>query len=266
MSNLNYSDEIIADVLDNLKEWLYQKCAQYSFDFEWVGISPQINMSGACFQHICFRIGNCVYSCRIYLYESSIVDSQELAELIPTPLLCAEEESISICNNNNLIPCDLILDVKHIKEPLFIHKGLNLDIFSMAKDNDMPTEVSEYELNATALKILMKTIEDNGMMIQSFTDMPNLKPSIYCLYNNRKYAIILQPYVGDKVPKKFDFPFRQLRSEGFHILVAPIGLAQMNNIPNLIRGAKTLTNYNGELWEVHSFLGIKTYSRFNIQR
>lgn len=151
------------------------------------------------FQHMCFRLGNNVYSLYITICGSFFTDEQEMAVELGN---VRHENQIEECNKNNLIACDLIIDVNGLCIPSVCEKGTeNMIALSGGDQAYDVVAMSEWEINATAVNNALSIIRKLNPDFVSYTNVLTFKPQIFYKKDEKDYYVYVDGHHIDEEAK-----------------------------------------------------------------
>lgn len=197
-----YSDirDVPTEVIDNcilrFKERFCSECTlKYGNDFGW--IESVINLTAPSFHLFCFRIGQCVFSCRVAIIDDDIryENGTWQFKIVNYDNYCGDNERLKICKDNNLIPCVIVLDIKEKQSPTFaLDEGYALTQFDIddyvLQNNNSKMSLSKYEIRIMSLSIILDYLSKNSIVLQAISSMPEMMPAIYCTDSENNIAII----------------------------------------------------------------------------
>lgn len=189
-------DEVISNCILRFMERFCSECTlKYGNDFGW--IENIINLTAPSFHLFCFRIGQCVFSCRVAIIDDDIryENGTWQFKIVNYDNYCGDEERLKICKDNNLIPCVIVLDIKEKQSPAFaLDEGDALNPFEIddyvTQNNNSKISLSKYELRIMSRSIILDYLSKNSMVLQAISNMPEMMPAIYCTDSENNIAII----------------------------------------------------------------------------
>ena len=223
--------EIINKSILLFKEQFTLDCQQkYGSNFEW--IERIINLTAPHFHLFCFRIEQCVFSCRVAIIDDDVRfdNGTWQFKLINYDNYCGNEERLKICKDNNLVPCVIVIDIKNRQIPAFaFDEGdalVPFEIDEYISENKLMTTLSKYEIRIMSRSVILDYIKKRGFILQAVSQMPAMQPAIYCSQSESEIAII-DDVIINQHPIKADistYNIMQLISQNYRVIKLVINI------------------------------------------
>lgn len=170
-------NQIILKACNTIHEWVNDKRKALNLevqDLEWYQAWPYFDAPS--FQHMCFRLGNNVYSLFIKLYgQFHTSEDGQMVELGNV----SQNNQLRECQQNNLIACDMLLDINCLAEPTLCYAGEDRMIELNGGNLKDSLKMSPWEINAKGLNILLDYLHKVKPEHISYTNVLSFKPQLF---------------------------------------------------------------------------------------
>lgn len=190
MQDLNDPDKfdvIVNKACSAIHGWVESEVKRLGYgeyDFTWIQKYPIFDAPA--FQHICFRLGKSVFSVVINLYGQFHTDESGAMAILPNVQL---ENQSRECSNNDLIACNIYLDINALATPTLCYSGEDRMV-DMKGDAEKGSGImSEWEINAMAINIVLDQITKDALDYLSYTNVLTFFPQIFYKKNGQKYFV-----------------------------------------------------------------------------
>lgn len=158
-------------------------------EFTWI----QTNYCHPTFQHLCFRLGNDVYSVIIGLHGFSDKNDNPIDEIvIPNSL---RELQIRECSKNNLIPCIFpicaIPQIPLLGSPYLIHTETHRKIELNETTTDKKVPMSEWEIHDMGISAVIQYLQKEGFEVDGHCNLLEADPQITFTDKNGKSSFVI---------------------------------------------------------------------------
>jgi hypothetical protein len=147
-------------------------------------------LNAPAFQHLCFRLGDKVYSVIICLKGSFYTPDSENIYLIKSRGVTRESQ-ISECEKYDFIPLFAVMDINCTAQTYFLDSRTG-DLFELPQAGEFQyKEMSSWEIYALGLDYIMSKIEERGCKIDSYTNVPGITPSVFFCDGDKNCCVYL---------------------------------------------------------------------------
>ena len=185
-------DAIMQQIVEKIRDGITRQAVTDGFkaeDVRWLQSCPYYYTPQ--FQHMCFRLCSSVYSLRIVIY-----DMYNRNVEVPN---ATEAAQLDVCQENDLIPCTVVIDINALNEPTLVLAITHDPIDLLQTSKEGKGIMSEWELNNAAVWYTLNYLVSKGCTSFSFTDAPSFMPQIRFMYNGQMcFAYVHGHAVGNK--------------------------------------------------------------------
>jgi hypothetical protein len=141
-------------------------------------------LNAPAFQHLCFRLGDKVYSVIICLKGSFYTPDSETNFLMPGQGVY-QENQIRECEQLDFIPLIAVMDINCTAQTYFVDSKTG-DLFELPKAGEFQyKEMTPWEINVIGQDYIMDKLQERGCKIDAYTNVPGMRPSV-CYHDGDK--------------------------------------------------------------------------------
>lgn len=165
-------------------------------DFVWINPFP-LQPS---FHNLSFRLKNQVFSVLLDLGRNEINSSWQTKFF---SFLDEEDikNQIKACEEYNLIPCKFRIDLNTftaVNPKCNLISSLDNSIINPSDYvSEKEIKMSDWEINNFAIQIVLTDLQNKGIKIDSYCDLPGIEPQIWFTDENNNHCWILVKYINN---------------------------------------------------------------------
>lgn len=178
---------ILRNITQKFHNWLEQEVSKLAFGmsrFRWIQSTPIL--FGPAIHHFSFRLGKSVFSVRLIVH-GSVEDTNEYRTMQVENVNPQIHQAKSV--EYDLIPCDLIIDINALQEPVLVHSGTNNQIDLMTCSSQGTGVLSDWEMNAIAVNQILCVLEQEGVQEVTFINELTFLPQIFYRKNGKDHYV-----------------------------------------------------------------------------
>lgn len=198
MQDLNDPDKfdiIVNKACSAIHSWVESEVKRLGFsedDFSWIQKYPIFDAPA--FQHICFRLGKSVFSLVINIFGQFHTNESGLMAALPNVQL---ENQLRECSNNDLIACQIYIDINALAAPTLCYSGEDHRIVDLKEEAGKGTGImSKWEINAMAINIVLNHISEDTLDYLSYTNVLTFFPQIHYRKDGQQYFVYVDGHPG----------------------------------------------------------------------
>lgn len=179
-----------------IHRWVEYEVQRLGFplsELEWYQPWPILNAPST--QHLCFRLGNNVYSLKLYIYGQCFTDEADKCGMLGNIEAAAQTK---MCENNDMITCDVYIDVNSMAIPTIYYADSDQQVeLSMGEEGEVG--MSMWEINAAAINMVLDVLRNHGAQNIEYTNVLGLQPQIFYIKDGKKYYVYIEAH-PDQIP------------------------------------------------------------------
>jgi hypothetical protein len=195
-------DEIFGNVIENVQNDIEAKVQALGYTLEepkafanslyWLQPYPIYNAPA--FQHLCFRLGDSLYSILVYIKGLYLVEDSDRGSLMPGATM---ENQIRECEQYDITPLSAVVDANDTSKINYVDSRTGEEFEFPEPGEFQFKEMSAWEINVLGLSYIMKLIEKQGYRVSAYTNVLSIYPSIvYRNQNQECYLYLVAHPVG----------------------------------------------------------------------